>query len=183
MVHPDELSQDQKRFLMQHYQLDVDRPRQYRRGDRTIYIVRPWLGIFLALGLFWETPSDPFYFPSGPAEIVAWGLVTIMLLFCIAQVIRTSADISLSPEESENAKDRWPVLFRDMIRKRARYVRCDYQASVIGVGIIALLTGRAVLAIAWAVAILSWLALLKWFDHLVRSELRKIVAAARTQSP
>src|SRR5258707_393564 len=129
MISPDGLSGDQKRFLKEHYQLDVDMPRPYRRGDRTIYLLRPWFGVFLAFGLLLEKPSDATSFPSQPAEIIAWALVGCTLLFCVAQLLRTCADIRRSPEASEHSRARWTMLFREMIRRRSAYLRWDFPAS------------------------------------------------------
>src|SRR6266478_1198581 len=72
MISPDSLSQDQKRVLKQRYGFDVDRKRIHPQSDRVFLLLRPWIGIILMFGLFWQKPSASSAMPSQPFEIIAW---------------------------------------------------------------------------------------------------------------
>ncbi len=183
MISPDSLSPHQKRYLRQRYRLDVDEKARFRRRDR-FAIMFLWIGPLLAAGLLWDgTPRSPA-FSAKPAEYAAWFLVAFLLIGRAIVFLADWSRVRRGPQGSQSSEFFWYTLLQHRIRPPIpAFVRWVGWASSLAIVLIAALTGRPILAAAWALAIAALHAHDRWEDRIVRRELEKIEARSLQPIP
>ncbi len=150
MIGPETLSVNQRRFLLQHYQLDVEQKRRSLKNYLASEMFL-WICPFLA-GL-----KDAFLF------LYAW-----------IQTKRRHWNTEPPPWI-------WYRLFADHIRppSRSSLILWIGRAGFLAVLLVAIHTGRPVLAMVWALALVVEFAYDRWEHRVVRCALGGIEAKER----
>ena len=173
MINPDSLSAHQKRYLQQHYRLDVDERVRFRRRDR-FAIMFLWIQPLLAAGLLWEgTPASPA-FSARPAEYATWSLVAFTLLGSAAVFLADWSRVRRLQRGSQSSEV-WYALFRHRIGPpKPAFLPWLGWANSLAIVFIAALTGRPILAATWVLTMAAVIVHGGWNDRIVRHELEKI---------
>src|SRR5688572_17982513 len=174
MISPASLTIGQKEFLRHRFDLNVDRPRPYRRYPR-VHIVAIVIMPLLVAGLLFLDAPEGRPLIERPTEFVLWCIAIFLLIGEPIVFAWLWYFTRKRPEEDGEPSYEWRVLFRDRIRERRRWpLQWPLRICTLAMLAAAVMTGRPALAAALAGA--QSLTLLRhvWQDRAIAGALDKI---------